>query len=93
MVLKGKDKDEKPFSNEKDVEILHELVAEVLSEVQLIMNLWDNQDIRGAVIMLHKLQATMNDFTKQLPEIESEKQLELIKRAYDKVGYVYEEKK
>lgn len=93
MVLKDKDVEEKPFSNEKDVEILQELVAEVLSEVQLTMNLWDNQDIRGAAIMLYKLQATMNDFTKQLPEIESEKQLELIKRAYDKVGYVYEEEK
>ena len=93
MVLKDKDVEEKPFRNEKDVEILQELVAEVLSEVQLTMNLWDNQDIRGAAIMLYKLQATMNDFTKQLPEIESEKQLELIKRAYDKVGYVYEEEK
>lgn len=84
---------EEPFRNEKDVEILHELITEVLSEVQLAMNLWDEQDVRGAAIMLHKIQATMTDFAKQLPEIESQKELELIKRAYDKVGYVYEEKK
>lgn len=80
------------FNDKKQIETLEELCVELLSEVQLIMNLWDHQDIRGAVIMLHKIQASVEDFAaNKLPEMSDERMLELKKEAYKKVGYVYEE--